>query len=688
MSISCWVAQNPSVIQPMKLNLVGKIKNTQLPRSKALFPMFEAVVNSFEAIEDMNAPDTSRSIEIVVECDDKGLPGIEGSINGFTVIDNGIGFTENNLDAFFTSDTQYKVSRGGKGIGRFIWLKAFHSAEIESHYRENGKLMKRVFKFTMTSDQPNGPATESKEKGPKTTVRLIGMQSPYKENCPQDLRIIGHRLIEHCLPFFLDPMCPKVTIHDGKDHIDLNDYFRETFAAKASKHPFKIRDMTFTLKGLRLYNPYETQHRLIYAANSREVFPERLDKYLPNLQRKLTDEGRPFAYLGFVEGEYLNQHVNGERTNFSFPTDKAIDGMFDEITLDAIRDGALGCVSNDLEPFLEEINTEKRTTINSYITEEAPQYRPLARYLDEFIDRIPPGAKGHALEMALYEQLHAKQRELKQESHKLMEESDETALRPEEYEAKLNSFLERENELGKSSLAQYVIHRKVILEFLERSLQADPETGKYPLEEIIHKIIYPMRTTSDDVPYEQQNLWIIDERLSYHWFLASDMPLDAVRVLENSSESRPDIMIFDRALSFTEDDAALNSLVIIEFKKPDRSNYPKEDPVDQVYRLIREIKGGHFKDKAGREIKVQSERIPAYAYVICDTTKQIEDIAKSKGMLTTPDNLGYYVYNPNFSAYVEIISYAKLLRDAKKRNRILFDKLHLAKNLSNRTETL
>lgn len=197
-----------------------------------------------------------------------------------------------------------------------------------------------------------------------------------------------------------------------------------------------------------------------------------------------------------------------------------------------------------------------------------------------------------------------------------------------------------------------------------------------------------MRTTSDDVPYEQQNLWIIDERLSYHWFLASDMPLDAVRVLENSSESRPDIMIFDRALSFTEDDAALNSLVIIEFKKPDRSNYPKEDPVDQVYRLIREIKGGHFKDKAGREIKVQSERIPAYAYVICDTTKQIEDIAKSKGMLTTPDNLGYYVYNPNFSAYVEIISYAKLLRDAKKRNRILFDKLHLAKNLSNRTETL
>lgn len=155
------------------------------------------------------------------------------------------------------------------------------------------------------------------------------------------------------------------------------------------------------------------------------------------------------------------------------------------------------------------------------------------------------------------------------------------------------------------------------------------------------------------------------------------MPLDTVNDLVNTSESRPDIMIFERALSFAEDDAVLNSLVIVEFKKPDRSDYRKEDPVDQVYRLIREIKSGHFKDRTGREIKVQSDRIPAYAYVICDTTREVEIIAQNKGMLPTPDRLGYYGYNQNLSAYVEIISYAKLLRDAKKRNRILFDKLHL-----------
>jgi hypothetical protein len=540
--------------------------------------------------------------------------------------------------------------------------------------------MKRVFRFTI-NDEQIGPTTDSEETEPKTTVRLVAMQAPYKENCPKGLAIIGHRLVEHCLPFFLDPNCPKLTVSDSGDTIDLNKYFRETFAAKASQHTFLVGEANFRLRGLRLYNPHEAQHRLVYAANSREVFPEKLEKYLPNLQKRLTDEVATFAYLGFVEGEYLDQHVIGERTGFSFATERNQDGLLDEITLDAIREAALGCVAHDLQPFLQEINTEKRTTINTYIAQEAPQYRPLSRYMDEFIDRIPPGAKGVVLDMALHEQMYEKQRQLKKESQTLIEESGKQALKPEEYESKLNDFLERANELGKSSLAQYVAHRKVILEFLEKSLQANPETGKYPLEEIIHKIIYPMRTTSDDVPYEQQNLWIIDERLSYHGFLASDMPLDNMNAIANPSESRPDIMILERALSFAEDDAALNSLVIVEFKKPDRSEYKKEDPVDQVYRLIREIKGGHFKDKTGREIKVQSDRIPAYAYVICDTTKEIEIIAQNKGMLATPDNLGYYGYNPTLSAYVEIISYAKLLRDAKKRNRILFDKLHLPTSL-------
>jgi hypothetical protein len=662
----------------MRLDLPGKIRNTNLPRSKALFPLFEAVVNSFHALEDSGEPPDSRWIHVTIERDSP-LPdmGVEGRISAVVISDNGVGFDALNLDAFFTSDTQYKASRGGKGIGRFIWLKAFRAAHVDSHYRENGRILRRSFDFTASSEVPDGPSVPSELDLPLTSVRLVDMLSPYKEECPRSLSIIGHRIVEHCLPFFLDPNCPEVTLSDSNETIDLNEHFRQHFAEKASSCEFSVGDQSFTLRGLRLYNPHETYHRLLYAANSREVLSERLEKYLPNLQRRLFDDVGSFVYLGFVEGDYLNNSVNSERTAFSFPVEREEGSMLTEVTLSAVRQGALACVSQDLKTFLDEINQEKRSKIEAYIAEQAPQYRPLRRHLDEFIDLIRPGVAGRELELALHEQLYEKERQLKTESSLLMSEANRESLRPEEYEAKVNDFLERANEFGKSSLAQHVAHRRVILEFLEKSLQADPESGRYSLEEVVHRIIYPMKTTSEEVPYEQQNLWIIDERLSYHAFLASDVALRAMTPIDNASGSRPDLMIFDNALSFNEGETPLQSVVIIEFKRPNRSEFSKEDPIEQVYRLIREIKRGHFKDKDGREIKVQSDQMPVYAYVICDTTKEVDILAEDKNLIRTPDRLGYFGYNANLSAYIEVISYDKLLRDAKKRNRILFDKLQL-----------
>ncbi len=39
-------------------------------------------------------------------------------------------------------------------------------------------------------------------------------------------------------------------------------------------------------------------------------------------------------------------------------------------------------------------------------------------------------------------------------------------------------------------------------------------------------MIYPQRKTSDDISEEAHNLWLIDERLSYCSYIASDIPFD------------------------------------------------------------------------------------------------------------------------------------------------------------------
>jgi len=107
-------------------NLEGRVRNTNLPKASALLPMFEAVVNSFHAIEDTGLESDGHAIEIIVHRD-QVLPNmaVDGDVIGFTVIDSGIGFDDVNVKSFFTSDTSHKLKRGGKGIGRFMWLKAF-----------------------------------------------------------------------------------------------------------------------------------------------------------------------------------------------------------------------------------------------------------------------------------------------------------------------------------------------------------------------------------------------------------------------------------------------------------------------------------------------------------------------------------------------------------------------------------
>ena len=108
-------------------------------RSEALLPVFEAVVNSIQAIEDAKMDVDKGVIQVVIgrnmqgdlfDCEGRKEPEIES----FEIIDNGIGFTQENFDSFMKVGSKYKVARGGKGVGRFTWLKAFKEVEIESVY--------------------------------------------------------------------------------------------------------------------------------------------------------------------------------------------------------------------------------------------------------------------------------------------------------------------------------------------------------------------------------------------------------------------------------------------------------------------------------------------------------------------------------------------------------------------------
>lgn len=175
------------------------------------------------------------------------------------------------------------------------------------------------------------------------------------------------------------------------------------------------------------------------------------------------------------------------------------------------------------------------------------------------------------------------------------------------------------------------------------------------------------------------NLWVLDERLVYHHYLASDIPFrkmtEAVVV---PSSDRPDIIIFNGTAAFVESAPPFNSVTLIEFKRPVRDDYTDDDnPITQIYRYIETIRNGQAKDRTGRPVTI-ADRTPFFAFIVCDITPTRKMQAKSAGFRQTADAAGFFGYNDNFGVYVDIVSFDKLIGDAKKRNAVLFEKLELA----------
>lgn len=664
----------------MNLNLIGRIDNIVLGHHKPLLPLFEAIVNSIQAIKTL---ETDNGIIQIIVSRDEAQENLYGTnetkpIIGFTIQDNGVGFDTDNYDSFITSDTKFK--KAAKGIGRFMWLKAFEQVKIESIFAEGGEFYKRKFDFLKTPDGiENHTLEKTDERQRRTSVHLINYYPKYQDYCPKTLETLGEKIIEHCLIYFLGANCPTIIIKDSRDEIDLNDVFASNVKDKKKSVSFEIKGENFYVTNLRLYLSDETNHKAHFCGDDRVVTSRDMAKKIPDLKVKLLDEdGRAFKFAAYVQSEFLDRNLNPERTEFTILKDRDSEESFpDLITFDEIEQTALIQIREYLKPYLRPIAENKIKRITSFVEEKAPQYRAALKHKPESLNQIPPNLSDDKLEIELHKINASIDVELKERTNKVLNKTNDEIIDLPKYVEEYKKLVEEVTDFSKSQLAQYVIHRKIIIDLLEKSLNIG-ETGKYHLEETVHGIIFPLRTNSSDVDYEQQNLWIIDERLSYHRYLASDQRFDEMHIIDVESKDRPDLMVFNSPLAYAEASAPFSSVVIVEFKRPMRKYYAETDdnPFEQVYEYVRKIQNGSVLNKDGRPININSNT-PFYAYVVCDLTSKISSIAENYNFTKTPDGLGYFGFNKNLSAYVELISYTKLVEDAKKRNRILFEKLHI-----------
>lgn len=461
----------------------------------------------------------------------------------------------------------------------------------------------------------------------------------------------------------------------------LNHVFESDIRATGAAQTFEVKGRPLQMTHVLLAAGRGVRHQVHFCANRRVVRTEPLERHVPNLPSSFlhpTDE-RLCVYAGFVAGDYLDETVSPDRSDFEMAShrDEAITP--DAVAWPDVLDGSVQEVRGYLTPFTEPLRKEKEEQIRIFVRTKAPLYRPLIKHRPGALDAIEANLPEDRLDLELYKQQQRYEADLRQQAREIQStiEKGEALSTLDDYHQHVAKLIEEWNDLGMAQLARYVAHRRGTLEFLAARLRVNPE-GKYALEKAIHEIIFPLRSTSDDVSPGAGNLWIIDERLSYHYYLSSDNPFTEVEPIENDSKDRADLLIFDNPSAFVEGDTPFGAIVLVEFKRPVRKDYHEEaNPVKQVYRYVRDIRAGRAIDGQGRPIVIgQNTRF--YAYVVCDLMPKVREQIEDASFRAMSDNQGYFNFNPENQVYVEVISYQKLVGDAQRRNRILFDKLENA----------
>lgn len=645
-------------------------------------PIVEAIVNAIQAIDCKSEKDGEVRIT-VHRSKQQHLDGSLPEIHSFDIWDNGIGFNDNNREAFDTLYTDQKIVEGGKGFGRFTCLKYFENVYVESVYCDDtGCFMQRRFAMGKQNNIiVDEKISECAEHYSHTLVRLRVLKNG--KAVDKRLETIAKNLAERLLPYFISDnyKCPNIVLEeeDGTESFILNDFINNKLSAVIVEIPTGNGD--FTLKGIetdehfsvrvfKIVYPKNQKSRISLVAHKREVTGSALYKYVPEFSDDFyennstgdTDHSRNYIIKAYVFSSYLDQNVSLERGGFDFAMERDLLHGIGQVDIEQkvalIAKDAVGTEINIRQE-------KKKERVHVYVDEEAPWHKEILDTID--LSEMPYKPNNEDIEIRLQQAKFAQEMQIKSAVNDLLvgnnlENQKETA----------SEIVNKISGTGRNDLVHYIALRKSIIDIFEKSLELS-ENGKYAPEGIVHDIIFPRKGDTDITPFKDHNLWLVDERLNFTHYISSDKPLNGPHT------DRPDLLVYNRGVVFRGDNEASNPVTIFEFKRPQRDDFVNpssdDDPVEQIVRYVNDIRDGKYTTPEGRRINVAANT-PFYGYVVCDLTSKVETwLEREKDFRCMPDGLGWFDWRGNINLYMEVNSWEKVLKDAKMRNAVFFQTL-------------
>lgn len=651
----------------VKTDLVGKINNLPNFKNEALLPIFEAVVNSIQGVHEGGEGKRGNVLVRVVRENATRLEDLESEISvpiiGFEISDDGIGFNDKNFESFLTAETTHKIEKGCKGVGRFVWLKSFGAVDIESIYTGESSVMMRKIRFNLTEgikEVENVPTNA--ERG--TVVKLLHFKEEYRilPSAYKTTSKIAQRILEHCLYYFIAGTAPKIIVIDGESSIDLDEIFTE-IKDNIETEMIKIGPHDFCITHIKLYATHAQMHKLVLCAGDRDVKSIKIGPQL-GTNAEFDNDGARFVYSAYVTSGYLNQHVDTIRLDFDIPDEGSLLGVDpDFISMNQIKAELIAAARGNLAPFIESVKLQKMEMVSDYVANINPLLRAIPTYCPEVYEEIEPGVSNDKLNEIFFKYKGKAEWEIRKQSEKLLKTS---ALDIPKIQVECDQLAHRLADFQKDQLATYIMFRKMVIDLLEKKLEFN-KVGTHYNEDIVHDIVFPRKSTTDDLDYQQHNMWLIDERLTFHTFAASDKRLS--ETTSSESDDRPDIVAFAEI----DEDRTARAVSLVEFKKPSRKSYD-ETPGEQLLRYARAIRGKDIEMPNGRTLHV-SDSTRFYCYAISDLSKKVREFAENNNYAQLKNEFGYYTYVRALNAHIEIIAFDKIVIDARQRHKAFFEKL-------------
>jgi hypothetical protein len=659
----------------MRGDIVNRVRRLPKPTqaAEALQPVFEAVSNSLHAVEDAFGEHYQARGRIIVSIAKARTPADIEVI----VSDNGVGLEPHRFAAFCTTDTDYKIAKGGKGVGRLLWLDAFQSIKVVSIYRNGDTAFRRAFTFRLgASDQLTDESDEPVEGDVTETGTVITFQglrgNAYQSKFPSQTATIVKHFGSHFFADFILGRSPRVTVDiegvathfpDEIQSLRIEDRGVATIETESFG---KLELASFVCHKAASAN-FDGLHQMHLVANGRTVTTRKIDGLIGIGRFGLDGDS---VYHGCVTGEFLDDRVNQERTQFNFD---------ESIVEEIVRACAENSRDHAIKDEVAEFDRQRLGTMREFV-EEYPSFA-----FDEaegLLSRTPKNAvKAEEFARALIPIRIRRDQERNKTIKEIVATLHSSADIPDDFAAAVRKATDEIKAEEQRQLTEYVLRRKTVLDVMEVLMRRIRERGNgsqdFQLESTLHQFICPMRLRGDDptkIEQSDHDLWIIDERLTFTKYFASDLPFTQIVAGEDSLR-RPDLLIFDRLHGLgAQGEDPLKRVMLVEFKQPGRRDYDERySPLNQVSEYITKLKNGEIEDFRQGRVRVADDCV-FYCYVIADIVGRL-DVHTSAWRTTANGRGRIHELQGKFRGIIEIIEWADLIADARLRNHAF---LHVA----------